>query len=538
MIFVGRVTRQKGIQYLLEAVHHLDPSVQIVLRAGSPDTPELGQELARQVDALRRRRSNVVWIEEMLDRWEVIQLLTNADVFCCPSIYEPLGLVNLEAMACETAVVGSAVGGIPEVVVDGETGVLVPFVPSSAENPDPADPAAFTADLAAAIESVLGDAERRTAMGQAGRQRVIDHFSWAAIARRTLDLYERAGWNAIGETRLMPTPPPAPPIAGADLRPAVAEDAAELLVLQRCCWVDEALANDTLDIAALHESLDDVRAWLDEWATWCVRIGGRLVGAVRARRFGESWEIGRLMVAPDLGGQGLGRWLLAYAETQAPDGVDDHRPVHRREERPQHRDVRAGGLPPHHRSGAAGSRAPGEARLTAPAPTPTITAHGRPAEVRRAARGARARPAPRLGRVRARRRAAASSTCSTPARVAWRRRRSVRSGEVVSLDLPLDLPDPPLFGRKPYHHDVFALNRNEMDDRLDNFHLAGVDAVGRPAATSAAASTASGAGARPTRRVTPTTSASSTGPSTASSGRGSWSTSPAGPRPPGDRSTP
>jgi len=193
VIFVGRVTRQKGIQYLLEAAHHLDPSVQIVLRAGSPDTPELGHELARQVDALRRRRSNVVWIEEMLERWEVIQLLTNADVFCCPSIYEPLGLVNLEAMACEAAVVGSAVGGIPEVVVDGETGVLVPFVPSSEENPDPADPAAFTADLAAALESVLGDPDRRAAMGQAGRQRVIDHFSWAAIARRTLDLYEGVG---------------------------------------------------------------------------------------------------------------------------------------------------------------------------------------------------------------------------------------------------------------------------------------------------------------------------------------------------------
>jgi GNAT superfamily N-acetyltransferase len=119
----------------------------------------------------------------------------------------------------------------------------------------------------------------------------------------------------------MPTPPPAPQIAGADLRPAVPEDAAEILVLQRCCWVDEALANDTLDIAALHESLDDVRGWLDEWETWCVRIAGRLVGAVRARRFGDSWEIGRLMVAPDLSGQGVGRWLLAYAEAQAPDDV-------------------------------------------------------------------------------------------------------------------------------------------------------------------------------------------------------------------------
>jgi starch synthase len=193
VIFVGRVTRQKGIQYLLEAVRHLDPSVQIVLRAGSPDTPELGHELARHVDALRARRGNVVWIEDMLERWEVIQLLTNADVFCCPSIYEPLGLVNLEAMACETAVVASAVGGIPEVVDPGVTGLLVPFVPLGDHDPTPADPDTFTADLATAINTVLGDAALRTSMGRAGRQRVIDHFSWSAIAHRTLDLYQTVG---------------------------------------------------------------------------------------------------------------------------------------------------------------------------------------------------------------------------------------------------------------------------------------------------------------------------------------------------------
>jgi GNAT superfamily N-acetyltransferase len=113
-------------------------------------------------------------------------------------------------------------------------------------------------------------------------------------------------------------PPPPPPIAGAEVRPATVADAAELLVLQRCCWVDEALANETLDIAALHESLDDVRAWIDDWSAWCVRVAGRLVGAVRAHRDGSSWEIGRLMVAPDLAGQGLGRWLLQYAEGHAP----------------------------------------------------------------------------------------------------------------------------------------------------------------------------------------------------------------------------
>jgi alpha-maltose-1-phosphate synthase len=192
VIFVGRVTRQKGIQYLLEAARHLDPSVQIVLRAGSPDTPELGQELAHQVEALRARRSNVVWIEAMLERWEVIQLLTHADVFCCPSIYEPLGLVNLEAMACETAVVGSAVGGIPEVVAHGETGFLVPFAPAGEHDPAPADPETFIADLAAALNTVLNDPALRATMGRAGRQRVIEHFSWSKIAQSTIDLYRNA----------------------------------------------------------------------------------------------------------------------------------------------------------------------------------------------------------------------------------------------------------------------------------------------------------------------------------------------------------
>jgi GNAT superfamily N-acetyltransferase len=115
---------------------------------------------------------------------------------------------------------------------------------------------------------------------------------------------------------------PPPPIEGAELRPAGPEDAAELLVLQRCCWVEEAIANDLLDIAALHESLDDLRAWLEEWTTWCVRVGPRLVGAVWAKREGDTWEIGRLMVAPDLAGQGLGGWLLRFAEAEAPDGVE------------------------------------------------------------------------------------------------------------------------------------------------------------------------------------------------------------------------
>ncbi len=191
VIYVGRVTRQKGINHLLDATRHLDPSVQVVLRAGSPDTAELGVELARQVEQLRHERGNVIWIESMLERWEMRQLLSHADVFCCPSIYEPQGLVNLEAMACETAVVASRVGGIPEVVVDGETGVLVPFTPRSVDDANPLDPEAYARDLAAALTSVLADDERRREMGRAGRRRVIDVFSWTAIARQVLDLYEQ-----------------------------------------------------------------------------------------------------------------------------------------------------------------------------------------------------------------------------------------------------------------------------------------------------------------------------------------------------------
>jgi starch synthase len=141
------------------------------------------------VEQVRTERGNIVWIEEMLDRWEMIQLLTHADVFCCPSVYEPLGLVNLEAMACETAVVASAVGGIPEVVEDGVTGVLVPFEPRADGEAGPADRARYATDLAAAITDLLGDDTRREAMGRAGRERVTDHFSWSTIAHEVLDVY-------------------------------------------------------------------------------------------------------------------------------------------------------------------------------------------------------------------------------------------------------------------------------------------------------------------------------------------------------------
>lgn len=192
LIYVGRITRQKGIDHLLEAVLQLDPAIQFVFRAGSPDTPELAQEIAALVEQVRAERGNIVWIEEMLDRWEMIQLLTHADVFCCPSVYEPLGLVNLEAMACETAVVGSAVGGIPEVVEDGVTGVLVPFEPRADGEAGPADRARYATDLAAAITDLLGDDARREAMGRAGRERVVDHFAWSAIAHEVLDVYRAA----------------------------------------------------------------------------------------------------------------------------------------------------------------------------------------------------------------------------------------------------------------------------------------------------------------------------------------------------------
>ena len=148
VVFVGRITRQKGVEYLLEAARSFDPSAQLVLCAGAPDTPELGAEVARRVDELQAQRDGVVWIDEMLPKPDVIQLLSHATVFACPSIYEPLGIVNLEAMACEAAVVATATGGIVEVVVDGETGLLVPFEPSDDGLRTPVDPEGFAAAIA------------------------------------------------------------------------------------------------------------------------------------------------------------------------------------------------------------------------------------------------------------------------------------------------------------------------------------------------------------------------------------------------------
>jgi len=180
--FVGRITRQKGVPHLLRAGLLLDPAVQLVLLAGAADTPELKAETDAAITELRAQRDGVFVVSEMLPRDEVRQVLTHAAVFCCPSVYEPLGIVNLEAMACQTAVVASRVGGIPEVVVDGETGLLVDLDPSDTED--------FEHRLADALDQVAGDPQRAAAMGRAGRARAVGEFAWSAVAARTVDLYE------------------------------------------------------------------------------------------------------------------------------------------------------------------------------------------------------------------------------------------------------------------------------------------------------------------------------------------------------------
>jgi alpha-maltose-1-phosphate synthase len=191
VIFVGRITRQKGLPYLLRAAAELPPEVQVVLCAGAPDTPEILAEVEGLMADLRGRRDGVVWIPEMLPRGEVVALLSVATVFACPSVYEPLGIVNLEAMACELPVVATATGGIPEVVVDGETGWLVPIEQVQDGTGAPVDEGRFVSDLAAALTDAVSDRSRADRMGLAGRKRAVDHFSWATIGDRTMQVYQQ-----------------------------------------------------------------------------------------------------------------------------------------------------------------------------------------------------------------------------------------------------------------------------------------------------------------------------------------------------------
>ena len=190
VVFVGRITRQKGLSYLLRAAAQLPPEVQVVLCAGSPDTPEINAEIGALIAELRRGRHGVVWIAEMLPRAEVVALLSAATVFACPSIYEPLGIVNLEAMACELAVVATATGGIPEVVVHGETGWLVPIEQVADGSGAPVDPDRFVMDLAAALTDAVSDPVRARARGRAGRERAVESFSWDSIGDQTMAVYE------------------------------------------------------------------------------------------------------------------------------------------------------------------------------------------------------------------------------------------------------------------------------------------------------------------------------------------------------------
>ncbi len=189
VVFVGRITRQKGLPLFLRACRQLPPDVQLVLCAGAPDTPEIQAEVEGLVAELAQTREGVVWIREMLPRADVVALLSAATVFVCPSIYEPLGIVNLEAMACETAVVATATGGIPEVVVPGETGLLVPIEQATDGTGTPLNPDQYVADFAEALVSVVSDPDRAAEMGRAGRRRAIESFSWSAIAEQTKQIY-------------------------------------------------------------------------------------------------------------------------------------------------------------------------------------------------------------------------------------------------------------------------------------------------------------------------------------------------------------
>ena len=191
MLFVGRITRQKGIIHLVNAIRHFHTGVQVVLCAGAPDTPEIAAEMTEAVERARAESPHtIVWIREMLPKEKVIALYTHAAIFVCPSVYEPFGIINLEAMACETPVVASAVGGIPEVVEHGETGLLVTPEAISAMEVEPKHPEQFSKDLAAAVNVLLDNPDLRASMARKARARVEQQFSWASIARQTLEFYQ------------------------------------------------------------------------------------------------------------------------------------------------------------------------------------------------------------------------------------------------------------------------------------------------------------------------------------------------------------
>jgi starch synthase len=189
LLFVGRIARQKGIIHLVRAIRFMDANFQIVLCAGAPDTPEIAEEMNNAVQEGKAKRSDIIWIEEMVDKKTAVELYSGAAVFCCPSIYEPFGIINLEAMACETAVVASAVGGIKEVVVDGETGFLVPLEQMKESPFEPLNPERFERDLAEKVNQLMRDPPLREKFGRAGRKRAEEKFSWTAIAKETQQLY-------------------------------------------------------------------------------------------------------------------------------------------------------------------------------------------------------------------------------------------------------------------------------------------------------------------------------------------------------------
>ncbi|MGH2894311.1 MAG: glycogen synthase, partial [Solirubrobacteraceae bacterium] len=210
VVFVGRITRQKGVPHLIRAAVDFDPAAQLVLCAGAPDTPEIGAEVAEGVQRLQAIRDGIFWIDQMLPKTDVIQLLSHATVFACPSIYEPLGIVNLEAMACEAAVVASATGGIVEVVDDGVTGLLVPLEQAPGEI-DQIDPEGFARAFAQRVNRLIGDPELAQMMGQAGRRRAIEHFAWPAIADQTLAIYRMLTGRRETPSPASPAPAPATP---------------------------------------------------------------------------------------------------------------------------------------------------------------------------------------------------------------------------------------------------------------------------------------------------------------------------------------